>query len=80
MDLNQNLILAPLLIVELETLAPSWAIFDALIHLTCAPACEKWVVLDQIHEIWISPYVFDSTIVAFSTILLLVEDQYCLLL
>jgi hypothetical protein len=33
-DPSQNLIFAPLLITELETLAPSWAIFDALAHLT----------------------------------------------
>jgi hypothetical protein len=27
-DLNQSLVFIPLLIVELETLAPSWATFD----------------------------------------------------
>ncbi len=30
MDLGQNLVYASLLIVFLESMAPSWAIFDAL--------------------------------------------------
>jgi len=47
-DPNQNHILVPLLIVELETLAPSWAIFNTLAHLTSTPTWEKWVVSNQI--------------------------------
>jgi hypothetical protein len=38
MDHGQNLISTPLLTIELETLTPSWAIFDALAPLTFAPA------------------------------------------
>jgi hypothetical protein len=45
-DLGQNLVFTPLLTIELETLAPSWAIFDVPAHLTFAPTWEKWVVLD----------------------------------
>jgi hypothetical protein len=45
---SQNFIFVLLLIVELETLAPSWGIFDVLAHLTFAPTWEKWVVSDQI--------------------------------
>jgi hypothetical protein len=45
-DLDQNLVLAPLLIIELEILVPSWAIFDAFVNLTYTFAWEKWVVLD----------------------------------
>jgi hypothetical protein len=48
LDLGQNLISAPQLTTQLETLAPSWAIFDALAHPTPTPTWEKWVVLDQI--------------------------------
>jgi hypothetical protein len=48
MDLSQNLISTRLLTIELETLAPSQAIFDAPTHLTSTLAWEKWVVLDQI--------------------------------
>ncbi len=47
-DPNQNCVFAPLLIVELETLAPFWVIFDAFAHLTFAPTWEEWVVSDQI--------------------------------
>jgi hypothetical protein len=36
-DLGQNPIFVPLLIVELETLIHSWAIFDVLAHLTSTP-------------------------------------------
>jgi hypothetical protein len=45
-DLGQNPIFAPLLNVKLETLAPSWAIFDALAHLIFVHAWEKLVVLN----------------------------------
>jgi hypothetical protein len=37
MDHGQNLIFAPLLTIELETLAFSWAIFDVLTPLTSDP-------------------------------------------
>jgi hypothetical protein len=47
-DPCQNPISVPLLITKLETLAPSWSIFDTPTHLTFAPAWEKWVVLDHI--------------------------------
>jgi hypothetical protein len=47
-DLGQNLIFIPLLIVKLEILAPSWAISDALVHLTSTFAWEKLVASDQI--------------------------------
>jgi hypothetical protein len=47
-DPGQNPIYVPLLIVEFETLTPSWAIFDAPTHLTSVHAWEKLVVLDQI--------------------------------
>jgi hypothetical protein len=40
-DLSQNPTSGPLLTSELKTLAPSWAIFDARIHLTFAPAWGK---------------------------------------
>jgi hypothetical protein len=45
-DPTQNPIFAPLMTIELKILAPSWAIFDAPIHLTSALAWEKLVVLD----------------------------------
>jgi hypothetical protein len=45
-DFNQNLVYAPMLTVQLETLTPSWAIFDGPTHLTFAPTWEKWVVSD----------------------------------
>jgi hypothetical protein len=45
-DFDQNLVSIPLLIVELETLAPSWAISNNLAHLTSTLAWEKWVILD----------------------------------
>jgi hypothetical protein len=48
MDLGQNLVFALMLIVELQTLAPSWTISYAPAHLTFAFAWEKWVVLNQI--------------------------------
>jgi hypothetical protein len=47
-DPCQNPISVPLLITKLETLTPSWSIFDTPTHLTFAPAWEKWVVLDHI--------------------------------
>jgi hypothetical protein len=42
---NQNIAFVPLLITEVETLTPLWAIFDVLAHF--AFALEKWVVLDH---------------------------------
>jgi hypothetical protein len=42
-DPGQNPIFAPLLNTELKTLVPSWAIFDALAHMTSIRA---WVRLD----------------------------------
>jgi hypothetical protein len=45
-DLGQNHVHVLLLTIELETLAPSWAIFDALAHPIYVPTWEKWVVLD----------------------------------
>ncbi len=77
-DPSQNLIFAPLLTIELETLAPSWTISHALAHLTSTPTWEKWVVSNQIKNIWISLFVSNFVIVTSWTILLLVEDQYCL--
>jgi hypothetical protein len=43
-DFGQNPIFVPLLTFELETLAPSWAIFDTPTHLTFGLAWEKLVV------------------------------------
>ncbi len=43
-DPVQNPISTPLMTTKLETLAPSWAIFDAPIHLTFVLAWEKFVV------------------------------------
>jgi hypothetical protein len=40
-DPGQNLVFAPLLTIELETLAPSWTISHALAHLTSLPTWEK---------------------------------------
>ncbi len=45
---GQNPIYAFMVTIELETLAPSWAIFNVLVHRTFAPAWEKLVILDQI--------------------------------
>jgi hypothetical protein len=45
-DLGLGLVSIPLLVVELEILAPSWAIFNALAHLISALAWERFVVLD----------------------------------
>jgi hypothetical protein len=47
-DLSQNLTFVHLLIIEVGTLTPSWAIFNAFAHLTFAPTWEKWVISDQI--------------------------------
>ncbi len=47
-DTCQNHVFIPLLTIELETLVPSWAIFDTPTHLTYVHAWEKWVVSDQI--------------------------------
>jgi hypothetical protein len=47
-DPGQNLLSVPLLIAELETQAPSSAIFNVLAHLTSTPTWEKLVVLDKI--------------------------------
>ncbi len=63
MDLDQKLVFVPLLTIELETLAPFWAISDTLAHLTSIPPWEKWVVSNQIYEIWISPFIYDFVIV-----------------
>ncbi len=43
-DLSQNFAYVPLLIIEVKTLIPSWAISNALAHLTSNFAWEKWVV------------------------------------
>jgi hypothetical protein len=43
-DLSQNFAYVPLLIIEVKTLIPSWAISNALAHLTSNSAWEKWVV------------------------------------
>ncbi len=45
-DRGQNHVSIHLLTIELEALAPSWAIFDALAHPIYVPAWEKWVVPD----------------------------------
>jgi len=37
-----------MLAAKLETMAPSWAIFDFPTHLISTPAWEKLVVLDHI--------------------------------
>jgi hypothetical protein len=50
-DPGQNPISTLLLIIELETLAPSWAIFDVLALLTFAPTWEKLEVFDHILKI-----------------------------
>ncbi len=47
-DPSQNLVSTLVLIVELETLAPSWAISNAPTHMISALAWEKWVVSNQI--------------------------------
>jgi hypothetical protein len=46
MDLDQNLVFAPLLTVELKTLAPFWAISNIPTHQTFAFAWEELVFLD----------------------------------
>jgi hypothetical protein len=46
-DLGPDLVFAILLVIELEILAPFWAIFDALTHLIFAPTWERYVVLYQ---------------------------------
>jgi len=71
-DPSQNLVYAPLLTIVLEIMAP-WAIFDTLADQTFTLAWEKLVVLDHI---FLS--IFDFATVVFSTIMLFVEDQYCL--
>jgi hypothetical protein len=73
-DPSQNLIYVPLLTIELETLAPSWAISNAPTHLISIPAWERYVVLDQTLEIWISLFVFNVDVVVSSSIMLHVED------
>jgi len=47
-DLSQNHVSTPLLIVVLETMAPFWTIFDTLVDQTFTLDWEKMVVLDQI--------------------------------
>jgi hypothetical protein len=46
-DLGPNLMSFPLLAIELETLAPSWAISDVPAHLISTHAWEKSTVLHQ---------------------------------
>jgi hypothetical protein len=43
-DLGPDLVSTPFLAIELEILALSWAIFDALTHLISAFAWERFVV------------------------------------
>jgi len=45
-DLGPNLVSVPLLAIELETLAPYWAIFDVLAHLISILTWERFMVLD----------------------------------
>jgi hypothetical protein len=66
-----------LLTIEVETLIPL-AISDVLAHPTYVFAWDKWVILDQIQEIWICPFFKNSTVILFSTIMMFVEDQYYL--
>jgi hypothetical protein len=47
-DQGQNHVFPPLLIVELELLIPSWAIYDARAHLIFDFSCKGLMVLDQI--------------------------------
>jgi hypothetical protein len=47
-DLGQNHVSPPLLIVKLETLAFSWAISNVHALLTFTFTWDKWVILDQI--------------------------------
>jgi len=47
-DCDQNLVSILLLIVELETLAPFWAISNTPTHQSSTLAWEKLVILDQI--------------------------------
>jgi hypothetical protein len=46
-NFSQNLVFVPLLTIVLETMAPSWAIFDVHTNQTSIPTWEKLVVLDQ---------------------------------
>jgi phosphatidylserine synthase len=77
-DYDQNPIYASLLIAKLETLAPFLVISNIPTHQTSTLTWEKLVILDQIYEIWIFPFVFDVVVVTSLVILLLVTDQYCL--
>jgi hypothetical protein len=77
-DHDENHVSTPLLIIELETLVPFWAISDTLAHQTSVLAWEELVILDQIYEIWNFAYVSNVVVVAFLAILLLVANQYCL--
>jgi hypothetical protein len=45
-DRDQNIIFGPLLIVELEILAPFWVIFDTPTHQTSTLVWEKLLILD----------------------------------
>jgi hypothetical protein len=47
-DHDQNPVFVFLLIIELKTLAPFWAIFNTPTHHTFIPSWEKLVILDQI--------------------------------
>jgi hypothetical protein len=73
-DLGQNHVYVPLFVVELETLAPSQAIFDTLTHLISTPTWERLVGLGSYLGDIDFPFVFDSIVVASSTIMLLFED------
>jgi hypothetical protein len=77
-DHGQNPESALLLTTEVETLTPSWAIFDAPTHLTSVLAWEKWAISYQISYIWISPFVYNFVGFVSSVISLLIEDQYYL--
>jgi hypothetical protein len=46
-DPSPSLVLAPLLPIELEILAPFYTISGALAHLISAPTWERSMVLDQ---------------------------------
>ncbi len=77
-DPSPNLASSPLLTIEVETLTLSWAISDALAHLTYVLAWDKWVISYQILKKWICPFVFYYAVIVSSVILMFVEDQYCL--
>jgi hypothetical protein len=47
-DPSLNTMFVPLLAIELDILAPSWAIYDVPTHMIYAIAWERYVVLYQI--------------------------------